>query len=273
MKKIFLLLSFFLLFESCEQIITEGDFSSSIKYPAKVGYEWEYNTTWKLELYDTLGHVDSTSFENLGNTVVKVTKEFDTVGTLSNLIRFEVFDVSTSQNVNKMWYVNDDSGLTAIAYYNPGASQPVLPKNGRSTIQQIKLLLRIFGILPAGYNFSNLPVLLTDSIQYYYPPRKVLKYPLKIGARWTELINPFYRERFIRKMQIVNTDNKNYNCFKVESKWEFSNTEFNDYVNFNSGLIMRELIADSIMITSPENPDSGRYGNITSISKLVRERK
>ena len=45
-------------------------------------------------------------------------------------------------------------------------------------------------------------------------------------------------------------------------------TEFNDYIILNSGLIMRELIADSIMITLRENPDSGRYVNITSISKI-----
>lgn len=273
MSKIIYPLSFLLFFSSCEYIITEGEVSTNQKYPAKVGYEWEYNTTWKVEFYDTLGHIDSASFDDLGNTVVKVTKESESIGIYNNLIRFEVYDVSTPQKVNKMWYANNDSSLTAVAYYNPGASQPVLPKSGRLTFSQIKPLLKISGLLPACDNISHSSSISTDSIQYYYPPRKVLKYPIKIGEKWTELINPFYREKFISKKQVVSTFYKNYDCYKIESIWQFSNTQYNDYISMNSGLVMRELIADSIMFTTTTNPDSGRYGNIIQTAKLVRERK
>lgn len=273
MTKLFFLISLLILVVSCENITNEGEVNNNSKYPTKVGYEWEYNTTMKFELYDTLGHIDSTSFQDLGNTIVKVTKEFDTLGNFSNLIRFDVYDVSTPQNVNKMWYLNNDSGLTAVAYYNSGASLPVLPKNGRLTIEQIKTLLKISGLLSACDHFSNSISISTDSILYYSPSRKVLKYPIKIGAKWTELNNPFYRERFVSKKQIVNSSYNSYDCYKIESIWQFSNTEYNDYISLNSGLVMREYIVDSIMITSTTNPDSGRYANIIQTSKLVRKSK
>ena len=70
----------YFLFSGCEHINTEGEVIHNTKYPAKVGHEWEYNTTWKLELYDTLGHIDSTSIENIENTIVKVITESDTIG-------------------------------------------------------------------------------------------------------------------------------------------------------------------------------------------------
>jgi hypothetical protein len=273
MKKIFLLLSFIFLFTSCEQIITEGDFSSSTKYPAKVGYEWEYNTTWKFEFYDSTGHIDSTSFENLGNTIVRVTKERDVVGIFTDLIRFESYDLATSQNMNIIWYMNNDSGFYGVAYYNPGVSQPILPKQKTLAIEQLKNLIKSFGLLPNASNFIRYSSNTTDSIQYYSPIRKVLSYPLKIGSRWVELIEPFFRERFIEKREILNTISGNYNCYKLESNWSWSNLEFNDYVDLNSGLIQREIISDSMAYTPPNDPNIIRYFKSTTISKLVREKK
>ena len=98
-------------------------------------------------------------------------------------------------------------------------------------------------------------------------------YPLIIGSRWIELTTPFFRERFIQKQETIYTNGRNYYCYKLESNWNFQNLLFNDYIDLNSGLIMREVIADSMMIITVTNPDSGAFVKSTAISRLVREEK
>ena len=51
------------------------------------------------------------------------------------------------------------------------------------------------------------------------------------------------------------------------------NLVLNDYVDINSGLIQREIIADSVAFVTTTTPDSGGFFKSTTISKLVRERK
>lgn len=273
MSKILFVLSTLMLFSSCEQLVNIGVLPSSQKYPTQVGREWEYNTIWKFEYYDTTGHIDSTSFEDLGNTIVRVTKERDFVGTFIDLIRFEDYDVTTPQNIHKMWYMNNDSGFFAVAYSNAGASQPVVPKQKTLDIEHLKNLIKSFGLLPNASNLVSQSSNPTDSIQYYSPIREVLEYPLNIGSRWIELIEPFFRERFIQTREIVNTISGNYNCYKLESNWSWANLEFNDYVDLNSGLIQREIISDSMTYTPPSNPNMIGYFKSTTISTLVREKK
>ena len=128
MSKLFLFLSLLFFLTGCEQLNNVGGINNSQKYRSKVGNEWEYNTTWKLEFYDSIGNIDSTSFEDLGNTVVRIITEEYTLGLFKDLIMFESFDLSTIHNVNQTWYLNADSGLFAIAYSNPGATQPVFTK-------------------------------------------------------------------------------------------------------------------------------------------------
>jgi hypothetical protein len=273
LHRIIIISSILLLFNSCEQLVNTGGLSSSEKYPTNLGHEWEYNTIWKFEFYDSTGHIDSTSIEDLGNTIVKVTKEQETLETYTNLIRFEDYDVTTPQNINRMWYLNADSGFYAIAYHNPGVSQPVIPKQGILTTEQIKSFVKSFRVFPSDAELNPQSHHVTDSIQYYSPARKVLKYPLGIGARWIELIEPFYRERFINKQQIVNAIGKNYYCYKIELELFWGNFKLNDYLDMNSGLIIREIIADSVSHILPGSPDIVGYYKSTTISTLVREKK
>lgn len=273
MSKIFFIISILFLFVSCENIVNEGDINSSQKYPSQVGREWEYNTIIKVEYYDTLGGFDSTSVEDLGNTIVRIVKDKDSVGAYSNLILFEDFDLTTPQNIHKIWYLNTDSGFYAIAYWNAGASQPVVPKQGNFTLHQFKELIKIIGITPYSSTYFSINNFSADTIQYFNPSRKVLAYPLYIGSRWIELIQPFYRERFIRKQEIVTVNGTSYSCYKIESDKFFIQTEFNDYISLSSGLIKRELISDSMLYTEPSSPDVINYMKWSSISKMVREKK
>lgn len=273
MSKLLLFLSLLFFLAGCEQLNNVGEINNSQKYPAKVGNEWEYNTTWKLEFYDSTGNIDSTSFENLGNSIVRVVKEKDTIEIFTNLIRFEYYNVVSPQDINKMWYENNASGLSAIAYSNPGVSQWVVPKRSFSSHEQFRNMIKTIGLLPGGFGNYFPTNSSLDSIHFYLPFRKVLIYPLTIGARWIELTQPFFRERFIEKQQIINTNGMNYNCYKIESNMSWENFEFNDYVDFNTGLIKREVIADSLMVTTAINPDSGTLVKSTTISKLVRTSK
>lgn len=269
MRKFHLLLVAIVIFlNGCEFFITEGYDPLIQKYPAKVGHEWEYHTTWKFEYYDSTGRIDSTSILDLGRTIVRVIKENEVVGGYSNLICFESFDVLTSNNIHKMWYLNSDSGFYAIAYQNPGVSQPITPKQVLKNIEQIKLFIKSIGILPGVFNpFSST----SDSIQYYSPERKVLQYPMMVGSKWVELVQPFYRERFINRKQIVNLNGNIYDCFKVESEMSMYNLVMNDYINPNSGLIVREIISDSLALINPGSPDPIGYFKSTTTSTLVRE--
>lgn len=274
MTKMFFILSIFFLFTSCEQIVNIGDLTSSSKYPTKIGHEWEYCTEWKLEYYDTTGHIDSTFIDSSGNTIVRITKDEITLGLYKDLVLFESFDLRTPQKVNKIWYMNADSGLFAVAYSNAGSSQFVWPKQRNIALEQVHNFVRTIGISPGFADANTIPNPQADTIQYYSPPRKVLLYPLTNGARWTELTVPFYRERFITKKQIINTNGKDYYCFKVESKWSWLPVlKFTDYIDLNAGLVMREIIADSMAIILPDSPDIAGYFKSTSISKLVREKK
>ena len=174
-----------------------------------------------------------------------------------------------------MWYMNLDSGLYVIAYSNPGASQLVLPKTSVMTFERLKHLIKTIGTFPGSFDEANSLYQLTDTIQDYTPTRKVLTYPLTIGARWIEFTFPFFKERFIQKKEIVNTNSGSYNCYKLETNWNWSNFEFNDYVDLKAGLILREIIADSLPISSVTtiDPDTVGFYKYTLISKLVREKK
>lgn len=272
MKKLYILTALIFIFFGCEKLVNVGDIPSNAKYPTDFGREWEYNNVWKFEFYDSLGHVDSTSIIDMGNTIVKVTKHNEVVGSYTDLIRFESYDLVTPQNIDKMWYSNADSGFYAVAYQNPGSAQTVLPKQNIKTLEDLKKIIKLIGILPATYERSNPSFQISDTIQFYSPVRKVISYPLYIGARWTELIQPFYRERFVNKQQIVNVNGKNYLCFKIESQWDWD-VEFTDYIDLNSGLVLREIVADSMAQITPGYPDPVGYFKLTTVSKLVRMQK
>jgi hypothetical protein len=271
MSKLFFILSILVLLSGCEELVNID--TPSQKYPTQVGREWEYSTTWKIEYYNTIGHIDSNSTEIIENTIVQIIKEADTIGSHKDLVLFQSFDLSTPQSINKMWYTNADSGLFAIAYSNPGASQPVFPKQSIMTFEKFKHLIKTIGTYPGYFDPAKTLNQVTDTIQYYSPARKALMYPLTIGSRWIELTTPFFRERFIQKQQIINANGRNYNCYKIESNMSWPNFEFNDYMDMNSGLIVREIIADSMMIVTVTNPDSGAFVKSTTISRLVREKK
>ena len=270
MKNIyFLLLIFVILFNSCEELEQSIVPGWSKKYPAKLNMEWEYNTIMVIEYYDTTGIIINSETRDLGNTIVRIIKTDDTLGTYQNLIKFESFDIESSGISDYLWYENSDSGLSAIAYSIAGSSQLVVPKIQQKHYLTLNELLSLINSPELSIKTSK-PKYPADSILYYEVPRKVLAYPLTINKRWVELVYPWYRERYVDKSVNINFNGQILYCYVIKVEWSGFNIEFNDYVSLSNGLIKREIIADSIMFTSETNPDSGSYGRVSSYSDLVR---
>jgi hypothetical protein len=270
MKKLIIFSALTYIF-GCE---TLNDFSiPTNKYPTNLGKEWEYNSIWYFEYYDSTGHIDSVVTQDLGNTIVRIVNDHEFINSYDNAILFESFDLNTPQYVGKIWYVNSDSGFFSIAYSDPGVTQPVLPKRKITRTDVLNYLIKTNG-MQLGFGAPDFSQIYnSDSIQIYSPPRKVFEYPLRVGMNWIEFTSPLLKERFVSDYENVFLNGKTYNCFKIVSSIESFGIKLIDYVDLNSGMIMREIGSDSIAITSFISPDSviGYYKS-TTISKLARTR-
>lgn len=238
-------------------------------YPASVNFEWEYNTTANIDYYDSSGGIDSTQTIDLGNTIVRITGVNQSLNGYSDLIKFVSFDVSSPYSTTD-WYENKADGFYSVAYQTAGAAQPVMPKytSGRR-YYNLNDLKRIF--TTPGFNLF-LNKVTDDSIRFYDSPRKVLAYPIQIGNSWNELKTPFMRDRIITTQKNITVNGTNYNTYKIESIWDMPHTEFTDYVSMTSGLVMREISADSLLVSTVDNPDgNGQFEKYRSVSRLVRK--
>jgi len=267
MKKLFILLLTFLgllIFMGCD--VCSSYPTEQLKYPAQTGNQWEYHTTMTIEYYDSTGSIASVETLDFGNTIVKIESENDTISGNQHFVLFTSYDLLTPENIKNFWYANSESGLYVIAYTGAGSSQPVLPKGMNldyQTIASLTITKSMQPFIPVSFNND-----LSDSILYYDPPRKVLTYPLKIGSRWIELENPFYRERFINEKDTIQVSAGTFGCYKVESEWDF-NLIFTDHISLTDGLIRRFVFADSAAITDPGSPDPIGYARIVTISELI----
>ncbi|WP_337872394.1 hypothetical protein [Ignavibacterium sp.] len=269
MSKLFFILPSLILLISCDEAVNTGNISVYPKYPTLLRTVWEYNTIMKYEYYDSTGNIDSSSVIDLGNTICTISSINDSITNFKKLILFEEFDVATPDYIHRMWYINSGSGFYAIAYSNPGTSNLIIPKQIFSNPENFKQLIKSIGLSPAIFPVLSNSNQFSDSIQFYPYPRKVLAYPLDVGSRWVELIDPFYRERIVRTTEIINCNGNDYNTYKIESEWDFP-IIFNDYINLTDGLIKREILIDSVAIISPISPDPQGYYKFSSISNLVR---
>lgn len=269
MKKIIVVLitslSFLLLNCSDDDPTNSTDIK---KYPANLGNEWEYTTTFTLIFYDSSGNIygDDTLF--IGNTIANVIDDNDTLTNNNNLVLFSSYDVDTPQNINYIWYINDDAGLTAVAYSGPGSSQPILPKSitaAKNIFIENLLKNSLMPVIHFNINSS-----LEDSIQYYDPLRKVLKYPLMVGRTWTESTSPFTIKRTITNKKAIETQAGNFTCYIIKTEIEeFPNVSYEDFISLDAGLVLRRTNVDSLVHLN-EQGDTLGFFNTTSISELIR---
>lgn len=268
---IFLPLSILIISINCKDLGPGFDFPDS-KYPVKLNMEWEYITTMTVGYYDSLGNIINYDTVFTANVISRITGVNDTIGVYNNLIRFEAFDLSFPNIKQTFWYWNTNSNFSIIAYHNAGIAPWVLPKQSNSktifTLNELKSFIGKPGLIEILCTEATS----LDSILFYEPPRKALEYPLFAGRKWVEINSTdFYRERYVDSMVDINFDGKQIPCYLIKVNWPNSgNASINDYINMNYGLLKREIIIDSIMVTSFTNPDSGGFAKFSELSDLIR---
>ncbi len=242
------------------------------KYPTELNKSWTYSTKMYEQFYDSLGNLSDSTLVFSDTTVVKIVKLNDTVGNYNNLIQFISYDLSSQQNIQKMWYLNNDQGLYAIAYSNAGSSQPILPKvNVSQQNDFLKMILNNI-TMPELFNLEN-SIFNIDSIFFYDSPRYVLKYPVIIGSRWSELSTPFQRDRVIKELMMLTVSSGTYPCYSIgmESTHPlFYNLIFIDYISLDAGLISRQLIVDSLAHTNEIGDTLGYFKSLLT-SELINK--
>lgn len=255
----------------CKESSTLVQGSGPRAYPDQLNNEWEYQTINTISFYNQSGGIDSTVELTFDNAIIKIVKTNDSLSTYKGLIKFEVYSKLSPLEISYDWYLNSDTSFLAIAYYNAGG-QFIQPKRNL-----IKKYLTLADIQHMIYSFSPdisrlQKTALDDSIQYYPIPRKVLAYPLNVGNTWVELYTPFYRERYVNDYLNITLGGQTYNCYEVKIHWQENKIELNDYVSLDAGLVKREILADSLMITTAENPDgSGNFVKESTVTTLVRK--
>ena len=243
------------------------------KYPTELNSTWTYSSKMYEQYYDSLGNLSDTILIFSDSTLTKIVKLNDTVGNYYNLFQFISYDLSSPQYIEQMWYLNNDNGFYAIAYSNAGSSQPILPKAGLIKGNKLLQLLTKSISLP-GIFIDNDKGLMVDSILFYESPRYVLKYPVFVGSKWTELSVPFHRDRVIKKEMKINVPSGMYNCYLVEMKSNdaiFSKVIFNDYISLNTGLILRQIEFDSLAFTNETGDTLGFYKSWLTCALLNKQ--
>jgi hypothetical protein len=266
----FLIILICLYLSGCKDSGTQVSGQGSTKYPSRLNNEWEYQTTTTLSYYNKSGGFDSTSEEQPENSIIKIIKTDDSLKNYKGLIKFEIYNKLDPGNKSYDWYLNSDTSFIAIAYYNPAVTQIIQPK--RNFAKRYLTLAEIKGMI---YSFSpdlriTPKATFGDTVQFYDIPRKVLAYPLSVGNTWVELYYPFYRERYINNYLNIVVEGQQYSCYEIKVNWPNYRTEFNDFISLEGGLIKREIIADSILISTAENPDGIGLGKISTTSTLIR---
>ncbi len=260
-----------LLYSGCKDAKTGIVIPENVgKYPFAKNNEWEYKTVIKSEYYNKYGGFDSTIIEELGNTIVRVISINQPLKSYDSLFIVESFEVKTPQWKSEHYYLNADSGLYGIAYNNAGVAQGVIPKKSSSRYLTVKDFRDKF-VHKTGLFFENNYYPLSDSIQFYEIPRKVLAYPFSIGIKWIELTIPFFRERYVTGVVDIQANNELIQCYEIVGEMIGYKLVMKDYFAPNAGLVRRDIIYDSLFISGPDSPDPIGYAKSTFISILVRK--
>ena len=239
------------------------------KYPVNLNYQWEYSTTLTYEYLNSTGGIDTTQTFELPNTIIKVSTINDSLPRYKNLIKIEAYNTDSPGTFSENWYINNDSVFSIIAYRNAGSSYPVIPKLHNKKYMTLKEFENICRDLTFNSGINKISA---DSVQYFNPPRIVLKYPLFQGEKWNELKTPFYRDRVVKGTTSLEVNKNYYNCYIIEADMSTLNLKMIDYISLQAGLVKREIISDSIAITNESSPDSAiGYMRGHDISILVNK--
>lgn len=264
-----LLLVFFslLLVSGCKDAKTGIVIPETVgKYPTALNTEWEYETTTYLAKYDNFGNLSAdTLYEPISYTTLKITSINDSINEEKNLVRF---DYSSDQEYSSgiRWYRNSDSALERIAY-SGNERDWVTPKIQKSNAR-VFLNSLSKNLFPDGIVFPN-----RDTA--YISKFITLKYPLAVGSYWQFKVTPDWivTKTIVGKKQMI-FDGNNAECFDIRTLYSsIIGIDIHDYINYDFGLVKREIIFDSTAFTGPDSPDVLFWGKMKTTSNLIRKSK
>ena len=160
--------------------------TNEFAYPLKIGNQWEYNRTFSIfnirpETLKNNPPIDTTITSSV---IIKIIKTETILDSINTFVFQETVLENSNMFIDTSYYANLDSGLYFYAYLGPGI---VIPKVAHS----IRILFkgRYFNSIRevTSYITKTIPqnYILIDSLIYEIPPLQSLKYPMKLGSRWT----------------------------------------------------------------------------------------
>lgn len=202
--------------------------SSAFKYPFTNGSSWNYtyNSTVNNIRPDSIRHYFSQYPINATGTINIL---YDTiVNGINTKCFFDHLVQDTNYMMNRTYFTNDDSSLTAIAYRSEAhwffatSFQPdrkLVPLEFR--IKGTKFI-SVTGFFQSQYAKDiNTDLGLSDSLYINAPPIICMKYPVKTGTSWFRFFG-LTSDTLIKKYTgfiNVNVGNNIVSCVKMQFQW------------------------------------------------------
>jgi hypothetical protein len=250
---------------SCEFSSDSNDnLPGNFEYPLKIGNVWEYERVFEQFNFrpDSLRNIFPET-KYVSRSFVEVKKDTTLQDSLQCKIVQEKITEERQDFLSWGYYANKTEGFYEYAYKTGGGGL-TMPK------QRTDFEYNIAGISfrnirdASDYFEKHLPVYanLNDTLIYWDPKRKVLKYPPEIGEEWILYQGvPFTIHKKIIGRELVSTVTGNYNCYKIQ--WIYSgvtniNVIFYDYI-CEKGLIKRSILFKDVVVSSDDNPEGIGY--------------
>ena len=250
MKKALLFLSIFLLLSCDKNGPTEFGFVlTDVSFVAGKHYTY----AWTFETRDSLGNLLSVLHDTIA--VVVETKD-DIIDTLVGLTRLRAYSLVDSIGSTIVWYRNNQSSCSEVAYSGAGHVPPVSPRKSsisdQATMNRSLILflpMTLQQMLPGMFQFQ------TDSTIIRQDPRVVYMYPMSQGDSWTSFTSPFLQTREVVGSESIQTGVGSRYCAKIKtaSPMFAGSIEWFDYVD-EQGLMLRSLTME-MLASGPEGPE------------------
>ena len=152
----------------CKDSGTQVQGAGPTTYPTSLNNEWEYQTVTAISYYNQSGGIDSTSYDNSDNSIIRIIKTDDSLKNYKRLVKFESYEKLSPNNITYSWYQNSDSSFITIAYFNPSDGKIEPKRNLNNHYLKLADFKKMnYLILP---EFGMPEKTLSDSIQYYDLP-------------------------------------------------------------------------------------------------------
>lgn len=240
--------------------------NTSQKYPFTQNAEWTYDQYLYWGVYNTHKEIISDSLYKSATTIVKVINMDDSLPGLPHLVKVNksaTYVSSPTVYHQTNWYSSTDSALYLVA--STGYSLESLPK-----IQHRK---EYYSKWRSTINDEFAPGRIEDTT-YFNLNWKILALPFQIGSKWLVKFQSEYLIKTVLSQDYsMNPPLGNVRTFliKTESPGN-SNGWILESVNLNEGLLLKEMVSDSLLLTDPDSSEPVGFGIFKSSIKLTNRK-